>query len=485
MSFSIYFCGGTLLVMMGQNTRSDSLFYYFRIEDHIPEHHLLRLVDRHVDFAFVREILKASYSHTGRPSIDPEVLLRILLIGYLYGITSERRLVEDVSMHLAYRWFTGLGFDQEVPHHSTFSKNRHGRFQDSPLFLELFERIVQQCMNVGLLKGSDLSVDSSQIRADASPDRTITREQLPEVAKVNRTVREYVEQVERENVVADPAQTPDPSSSEAEGKPELRRTYRNSLPMKISTTDPEAALSSKRGASEFAYYDNYLIDNRSCIIAGVMATPARLSQEIIAARQMLERAKERLGLQPVSVTADKSYGTGEFLSWLSNRQLTPYIPVLDRKQQTKGFYTQHDFIHIPEENAYRCPAGHLLHYIGLSRGAQGFTYGAKPSECQSCSHRPACTPSSTHRTLRVNWYEDVREHVQKLSQTPEFAIARRARNKIEALFSELRNQIRLRKLRLRGLRNAKEQFILAATAQNLKRLMKFLKQPEGPAPVVA
>ncbi|HEY3938440.1 MAG TPA: transposase [Bryobacteraceae bacterium] len=186
----------------------------------------------------------------------------------------NRRLVEDIGMHLAYRWFTGLGFDQEVPHHSTFSKNRHGRFQESPLFLELFERIVQQCMNVGLLKGIDLSVDSTQIRADASPDRTITREQLPEVAKVNRTVREYVEQVERENVIAEAAQTPDPSASEAEGQPELRRTYRNSQPMKISTTDPEAALSSKRGASEFAYYDNYLIDNRSCIIAGVMATPS-------------------------------------------------------------------------------------------------------------------------------------------------------------------------------------------------------------------
>jgi transposase len=480
MLFSINFRGGTLLVMMGQQTRSESLFYYFRLEDHIPEDHLLRLVDRHIDFTFVRETLKASYSHTGRPSIDPEVLLRILLIGYLYGITSERHLVEDVGMHLAYRWFTGLGFDQEVPHHSTFSKNRHGRFQESPLFLELFERIVQQCMNVGLLKGTDLSVDSTQIRADASPDRTITREQLPEVAKVNRTVREYVEQVERENVVGQPAETSDPSSPEVEEKPELRRTYRNSPPMKISTTDPEAALSSKRGVSEFAYYDNYLIDSRSCIIAGVMATPARLSQEIIAARQMLERAKERFGLQPVSVTADKSYGTGEFLSWLSNRRMTPYIPVLDRKQQTKGFYTQHQFTRVPEENAYRCPAGHLLRYIGLSRGAQGFTYSAKPSQCGNCSLKPACTPSATRRTLRVNWYEDVREQVRKLSQTPEFAVARRARNKIEALFSELRNQIQLRKVRLRGLRNVKEQFILAATAQNVKRLIKFLKHGNEP-----
>jgi hypothetical protein len=134
-------------------------------------------------------------------------------------------------------------------------------------------------MNIGLLRGVDLSVDSTQIRADASPDRRITREQLPEIAKVNRTVREYVEQVERENVVPELARTPDPPSSEAEGKLELQRTYGNSPPMKISTTDPDSALSSKRGASEFAYYDNYLIDNRSCIIAGVMATPARLSQD--------------------------------------------------------------------------------------------------------------------------------------------------------------------------------------------------------------
>ncbi len=195
---------------------------------------------------------------------------------------------------------------------------------------------------------------------------------------------------------------------------------------------------------------------------------------------MLERAKERFGLRPVSVTADKSYGTGEFLSWLSNRQMTPYIPVLDRKQQTKGFYTQDEFTHVPEENAYRCPAGHLLRYIGLNRGAQGFTYSAKPSQCGNWSHKPACIPSATSRTLRVNWYEDVREHVRKLSQTPEFAIARRDRNKIEALFSEVRNQIRLRKIRLRGLRNAKEQFILAATAQNVKRLMRYLSQPKEP-----
>jgi transposase len=154
--------------MMGQHDRSEALFYYFRLEDQVPETHLLRLIEKHISFAFVRERLKDSYSETGRPSIDPELLLRILLIGYLYGVTSERKLVEELRMHLAWRWFTGLGFDQEIPHHSTFSKNRHGRFQESKLFEQLFEEIVRQCVEVGLVQGQHLSVDGSFVEANAS-----------------------------------------------------------------------------------------------------------------------------------------------------------------------------------------------------------------------------------------------------------------------------------------------------------------------------
>src|SRR6202041_2471828 len=135
---------GGLLIMMGQHDRSEALFYYFRLEDQVPETHLLRLIEKHISFEWVRERLRDSYSEIGRPSIDPELLLRILLIGYLYGITSERKLVEELRMHLAWRWFTGLGFDEEIPHHSTFSKNRHGRFQESKLFEQLFQHIVRQ-----------------------------------------------------------------------------------------------------------------------------------------------------------------------------------------------------------------------------------------------------------------------------------------------------------------------------------------------------
>ena len=198
--------------MMGQHTRSESLFYYFRLEDQVPENHLLRLIDKHIDFGFVRERLKESYSETGRPSIDPELLLRILLIGYLYGISSERKLVEELRMHLAWRWFTGLGFDQEVPHHSTFSKNRHGRFQESKLFEQLFEEVVAQCLSVGLVRGDQLSVDGTFVEANASKESRIPREQLAEAAQVNRTVREYLAELEIQNPVEEPTHNQDKGS---------------------------------------------------------------------------------------------------------------------------------------------------------------------------------------------------------------------------------------------------------------------------------
>jgi transposase len=197
---------GGLAQMMGKHARSESLFYYFRLEDQVAENHLLRLIDKHVDFVFVREQLKDSYSDTGRPSIDPELLLRILLIGYLYGVSSERRLIDELRMHLAWRWFTGLGFDQEIPHHSTFSKIRHGRFQESKLFERLFERIVAQCLEVGLVRGDKLSVDGTFVEANASKESRIPREQLAEAAHVNRTVREYLTELESQNPLEEPTQ---------------------------------------------------------------------------------------------------------------------------------------------------------------------------------------------------------------------------------------------------------------------------------------
>jgi hypothetical protein len=214
------------------------------------------------------------------------VLLRILLIGYLYGITSERKLVEELRMHLAWRWFTGLGFDQEIPHHSTFSKNRHGRFQESKLFQQLFEEIVQQCTKAGLVQGEHLSVDGSFIQANASNASRVPREQLVEAAQVKGTVREYLTELEQENGTGEPTHQQD----------------------RVSTTDPDATYASKGTMiATLGYYDNYLVDNHSCVIVDVQATAARLSQESVAAREMITRFTERQGRPPQTLAADTSY----------------------------------------------------------------------------------------------------------------------------------------------------------------------------------
>jgi transposase len=326
--------------MMGQHSRSEALFYYFRLEDQVPETHLLRLIDKHISLAFVREKLKESYSDMGRPSIDPELLLRILLIGYLYGITSERKLIEELRMHLAWRWFTGLGFDQEIPHHSTFSKNRHGRFQESKVFEQLFEEIVARCLEAGLVQGDNLSVDGSFVEANASKESRIPREQLAEAAQVKRNVRQYLAELEEQNPTEEPVHEQD----------------------QVSTTDPDSTYATKGGTpARLGYYDNYLVDNHSCVIVGVQGTAARMSQETVAAKDMIARFARWQGHEPVSVAADTTYGNGEFLQWLMERNITPYMRTRDSiHRKNSPFFGPERFTYEPENNRYICPAGQPL-----------------------------------------------------------------------------------------------------------------------------
>ncbi len=366
--------------MMGQHDRSEALFYYFRLEDQVPENHLLRLIEKHISFEFVRERLRNSYSETGRPSIDPELLLRILLIGYLYSITSERKLVEELRMHLAWRWFTGLGFDQEIPHHSTFSKNRHGRFEESKLFEELFEQIVKQCVEVGLVQGQHLSVDGSFVEANASKESRIPREQLAEAAQVNQTVRQYLVELEQQNPTEEPVHQQE----------------------QVSTTDPDSTYATKGGTSaRLGYYDNYLVDNHSCVIVGVQATAARMSQETVAAQDMLTRFSAWQGGEPWSVAADATYGNGEFLQWLLDRGITPYMRTRDSAlRKNNPGYGPERFTYLPESNSYRCPAGEQLNYVGLNVRNRAHAYIGSAKRCGACSQKAQCT-SGRYKYLAI------------------------------------------------------------------------------------
>src|SRR6201988_2347355 len=395
---------GGLLIMMGQHDRSEALFYYFRLEDQVPENHLLRLIDKHISFEFVRQELKDSYRETGRRSIYPELLLLILLIAYLYGITSERKLVEELRMHLAWRWFTGLGFDQEIPHHSTFSKNRHGRFQESRLFEELFGQIVLQCVEVGLVQGQHLSVDGSFVEANAAKESRIPREQLAEVALVNHTVRQYLVELEQQNPMKEPVHKQE----------------------QVSTTDPDSTYATKGGTpARLGYYDNYLVDNHSCVIVGVQATAARMSQETVAAQDMLTRFTQWQGREPESGAAARTYGNGDFLQWLADRGITPYMRTCDSIHRKRSpFFGPERFTFEPENHRYICPAGQFLNYGGRVYRNRAFNYIGTRKKCGPCSLRPQCT-SAAFRGLIIHQNEPARQRARELANTPEFTKAQR------------------------------------------------------------
>jgi transposase len=181
-------------MMMGpRQIAQGALFYEFSIEDHVPADHLLRQVDRFVDLSEIRSFLAPFYSATGRPSVDPELMIRMLIVGYCFGIRSERRLCDEVHLNLAYRWFCRLDLADAVPDHSTFSKNRHGRFRESDLFRHLFESVLARCIAEGLVGGDGFGVDASLIKADASRYTKVEAKDWSAPETVTRATREYLD----------------------------------------------------------------------------------------------------------------------------------------------------------------------------------------------------------------------------------------------------------------------------------------------------
>jgi transposase len=435
--------------MMGRQSAQEQLFYSFRMEDHVPGDHLLRQLDLVLNFDRVRSVLAGHYSSTGRPSIDPELMLRILLIGYVYGIRSERQLCSEIHLNLAYRWFCRLGLEGSVPDHSTFTKNRYGRFRESDIYRVLFEDVVGQCCSAGLVSGEGFAVDGSLIGSDCGRTRRV--ESIDAICggeAQTRPVREYLEALDAGNP-AHPGEA----------------RY-------LSPTDPAAAWNVKEGRGKFGYFNNYLIDTDHAVIVDVEATPARLSQEIIATKAMLERVEQTHHLRPEKLAADKAYGTGPFLGWLSKRTIIPHIPVLDRQHQTDGLLPREVFIFDPDKNHYTCPQDKVLKHCTARTDSPIHIYRATEGDCKACPIRQQCTRGK-QRSLSVPFDESTRHEVRALQDTEDFQNSRRLRKKVEMLFAHMKQQFRFTRLKLRGLAGATEEFLLIATVQNLRRLVRL------------
>ncbi|HEX8813001.1 MAG TPA: IS1182 family transposase [Terracidiphilus sp.] len=458
--------------MMGERTvMQEALFYNFSLEQHVPTDHLLRSIDRFVDLSGMREYLRPYYSDMGRPSIDPELMIRMLLVGYCFGIRSERRLCEEVHLNLAFRWFCRLGLAGAVPDHSTFSKNRHGRFRDSDLLREVFETTVRRCMAEGLVGGDGFAVDASMIKADANRQHGVPGNKgLPPEA-ANHAVREYLAVLDD---AAFGAATP-------------------VVPKFISPADPAARWTGANGGlAFFAYCTNYLIDLDHAIIVDVEATTAVRQAEVTAQRRMIERTHDRFGLWPERLVADASYGSADNLAWLVHeRGIEPHMPVFDKSSRSDGTFSRSEFTYDHKRDLYICPGGKELtqYHRRFATPREGvdqdgfMRYRASKHDCDVCALKPRCCPGQPARKIPRSVHEGARDMARDLALTDAYVTSRRQRKKIEMLFAHLKRILKLDRLRLRGPNGAKDEFLLAATAQNLRKLAKLI--PVATRPVLA
>src|SRR5437868_6884618 len=439
--------------MMGERqSGQDALFYEFSLERHVPAEHLLRSIDRFVELDGLRCELAPFYSEKGRPSIDPELMIRMLIVGYCFGIRSERRLCQEVHLNLAYRWFCRLGLDGTVPDHSTFSKNRHGRFRESDLLRQVFDTTVRRCMAEGLVGGDGFAVDASMIKADANRQRSVpgSEWQCPEAA--NHAVREYLSVLDD---AAFGAATP-------------------VVPKFISHADPGSRWTGANGGlAFFAYCTNYLVDLENAVILDVEATTAVRQAEATAQQRMIDRTQDRFGLWPERLAAGPAYRSAAQLAWLVHeRAIETHIPVFDKSQRTDGTFSRDDFAYDRERDCYICPAGKelrkrqkiyrvprpLVDEDGMMR------YRASKLDCESCPLKPHCCPTAPARKIPRSIHEGARDMARDIAATDAYVTSMRARKEVEMLFAHLKRILRLDRLRLRGPNGARDEFHLAAGA---------------------
>ena len=441
-----------------QQVEQGNLFYEFSLDAHVPADHLLRSIDRFIDLSGLRRELMPFYASTGRPSVDPELMIRMLLIGYCLGIRSERRLCDEVHLNLAYRWFCRLGLDGRVPDHSTFSKNRHGRFRDSDLLRRLFETVLTRCIAEGFVGGEGFAVDGSLIKADASRQKGVEGTGGLPSENVSRAAKEYLAVLDD---AAFGAATP-------------------VVPKFVSPADPAARWTGADGGrAYFAYATNYLVDLDHAIIVDVEPTTAIRQAEVTAAKRMIERSRERFGLWPEKLAADTGYGSAAMLGWLVHEQgIEPHIPVFDKSERTDGTFSRVDFTYDRSGDVYRCPAGKVLTTTGtLVNDGATLMYRASKFDCAPCPLKARCCPNEPIRKVPRSIHEGAREMARDIARSDEGRTSRRQRKKVEMLFAHLKRILKLDRLRLRGPNGARDEFHLAAAAQNLRKLAKLSPLP--------
>ena len=448
--------------MLKRDNGTQQKMFFGTIEDLMPKEHFLRDLDRYVDFGFIYEKVEHLYAATGRPSIDPVVLVKMLLVGYLYGIDSERKLGQEISVNIAYRWFLGLELGDTVPDHSTISQLRRRKFRGTTVFQEIFDEVVRKCIEARLVSGKLLLTDSTHILANANKDRR-------EVIEVPDTPSEYMKRLDREayeeGLIREPIQYDETKTKE----------------VTKSLTDPESGMLNRPGKPhEFCYLNHQTSDSENGIITDVFVTPGN-THDAVPHTSRIEHQIEKFGFETEAVCADAGYDSSEIYTDMDKRGIKTYIPRRPIGKANCNYTEEFDVDHFQyddERDVYICPFGKELRFTSYSKDKGTKRYQAKKTDCRSCPFRYDCCNNANHpRRISRHMHESARQKQTKNLETPEYYSAMRLR-KIwcEGNFSHQKERHNLRRTRKRGIEKVTEQCLLSACALNLKRLVIALKK---------
>ncbi len=436
------------------------------LESLVPADHLVRKIDAAIDLSFIRAKVAHLYcADNGRPAIDPVQLFKLLLLGYLFGIRSERQLIREVQVNVAYRWFLGLRLTDKVPDASTISQNRRRRFADSAIYQEIFDEIVLQAMGRGMVDGRVLYTDSTHLKASANKNKY----DLTEVAVKPAA---YLDELDAA-VDAD---------RRAEGKRPLKRQQDKdddsgpTKEIKVSRTDPEAGYMVRDGKPKgFFYLDHRTVDAKHAIITDTHVTPANVhdSQPYLA---RLDRQRERFNLNPYAVGLDAGYFTPTVCKGLEDRFIAGVMGYR-RPTHKDGYFYKREYVYDAQSDTYTCPYHQEIPYKTTSRAGYR-EYHSDPDLCTSCPGRNRCTQSANRVKVVVRHvWEEAKERVNARRLTPAGKkIYARRKETVERSFADAKPLHGHRYARLRGLKKVLEQCLLAAAAQNMKKMALLLAQ---------
>jgi len=439
---------------------------FVSIEELVPRDHLLRKIDRVIDFAFIREKVKGLYcADNGRPAVDPVVLFKMLFLGYLYGVRSERQLVREIQVNVAYRWFIGFGLTDKIVDASTFSQNRRRRFTESTIYQEIFDEIVQQALRRKLIGGRVLYTDATHLKASANKNK-FRKEQVTE------STRSYLAELEMAIEADRKAHGKKPLPPKAQG-PEHRE-------IKVSTTDPDSGYMVREGKPEgFFYLDHRTVDGKHNLITDTHVTAANV-HDSIPYLERLDRQRERFGFEVEAVGLDAGYMTAPICKGLEDREIYGVIGYR-RPTHRDGYLRKRDFHYEANLDGYRCPNGQLLTYRTTNR--EGYReYRSDPTLCRDCPLLASCTQSAQAiKTVTRHVWEESRERVDAHRLTDEGRqLYKRRKETIERSFADGKELHGQRYVRMRGLLRAQEQCLLAAACQNMKKMALILcREPKS------